>query len=126
MLLLNFSHPLTPAHLARIETLTGQAVARVVEIHSQIDSSRPLGPQITALIERAGLTPLEWQSEPLLINLPSLNYSAVLLLAELHGRMGYFPSCVYLRPIPDALPPQFEVAEVLNLQAMRDAARKTR
>ena len=126
MLLLNFSHPLTPAHLARIETLTGQAVARVIEIHSQIDSPRPLGPQITALVDSAGLTPGQWQSEPLLINLPSLNYSAALLLAELHGRMGYFPSCVRLRPIPDALPPQFEVAEVLNLQAMRDAARKTR
>ena len=33
---------------------------------------------------------------------------------------------VRLRPIPDALPPQFEVAEVLNLQARRDAARLRR
>ncbi len=126
MLLLNFSHPLTPAHLAQIEALAGQPVARVVEVHSQIDAQQPLGPQITALVDSAGLTPAQWQSEALLVNLPSLNYSAALVIAELHGRMGYFPSCVRLRPVPNAVPPQFEVAELLNLQAVRDAARQRR
>jgi F0F1-type ATP synthase delta subunit len=37
MILLNFAHPLTPDHLERIETLTGQKVERVVEVHSQLD-----------------------------------------------------------------------------------------
>ncbi len=126
MILLNFSHPLTPAHVAQIEALAEQPVARVVEVHSQIDPQQPLGPQITALVESAGLTPEQWQSEPFLVNLPSLNYSAALVMAELHGRMGYFPSCVRLRPVPNAVPPQFEVAELLNLQAARDAARERR
>jgi len=40
--------------------------------------------------------------------------------------MGYFPPCVRLRPVKDALPPRFEVAEVLNLQAVRDGARRKR
>jgi hypothetical protein len=61
-----------------------------------------------------------------LINLPALNYSAALLLAELHGRMGYFPPCLRLRPVPEALPPRFEVAEVLHLQAAREAGRLKR
>jgi hypothetical protein len=126
MILLNFSHPLTPAHLAQIETLAGQPVARVVEVHSQIDPQQPLGPQIVALVESAGLTPAQWQNESLLVNLPSLNYSTGLVLAELHGRMGYFPSCVRLRPVPNAVPPQFEVAELLNLQTTRDVARQRR
>lgn len=30
MILLNFSHPLTPAHLERIETLAGRKVERVI------------------------------------------------------------------------------------------------
>ena len=40
--------------------------------------------------------------------------------------MGYFPPIVRLRPIEDALPPRYEVAEILNLQAARDAARLKR
>ncbi len=126
MILLNFSHPLTPAQITRIEALAEQPVARVVEVHSQIDPQQPLGPQITALVDSAGLTPEQWQSEPLLVNLPSLNYSTALVMAELHGRMGHFPSCVRLRPVPNTVSPQFEVAELLNLQATRDAARRQR
>lgn len=30
--------------------------------------------------------------------------------------MGYFPNCLRLRPVKDALPPRFEAAEVLNLR----------
>jgi hypothetical protein len=128
MLLLNFSHPLTADHLARLEGLIGQPIERVIDVprFAQIDATQPIEPQIATLIDRAALTPAEWQTTPLIINPPSLNYSALALIAALHGRMGYFPACVRLRPVPNALPPQFEVAEVLNLQAMREAARKTR
>jgi hypothetical protein len=126
MLLLNFSHPLAPAHLRQIETLTGQQVERVVEVHSQIDPQQPLAPQVNALADQAGLSSAEWQTLPLLINPPALNFSAVALLAELHGRCGYFPAHLRLRPVQGAVPPQYEVAEVLDLQAMRDTARRRR
>jgi len=131
MILLNFAHPLTDDHLAQIEALTGQAVARVIDIPSQVDVREPLAPQIVGMADAAGLTPEEWQTEALLINPPALNFSAVTLLAELHGRMGYFPACLRMRPVtgPDGqrvLPPRFEVAEILNLQAIRDAARQRR
>ncbi len=101
-------------------------IERVIIVSSQIDPQQPLGPQVTGMAEAAGLTPQEWQTSPILLNLPSLNFSAALLLAELHGRMGYFPPVIRLRPAPGSLPPRFEVAEVLNLQAARDAARKSR
>jgi len=122
---------LTDDHLAQIEALTGQAVARVIDIPSQVDVREPLAPQIVTMADAAGLTPEEWQTEALLINPPALNFSAVTLLAELHGRMGYFPACLRMRPVtgPDGqrvLPPRFEVAEILNLQAIRDAARERR
>ena len=131
MILLNFAHPLTDDHLAQIEALTGQAIARLVDIPSQVDVREPLAPQIATMADAAGLTPQEWQSLPLLVNPPALNFSAVTLLAELHGRMGYFPACLRMRPVtgPDGqrvLPPRFEVAEILNLQAIRDAARQRR
>ncbi len=126
MILLNFSHPLTPDQLRDIEALAGQTIARVVEVHSQIDPQQPLAPQVVAMADAAGLTPQEWQTLSLVVNLPSLNYSAAVLLAELHGRCGYFPLCVRLRPVKDALPPRFEVAELLNLQAVREKARHRR
>jgi len=131
MIILNFAHPLTEEHLAQIERLAGQQVERVIVIDSQIDLQQPLVPQITAMADAAGLSPEEWQTLPILVNPPSLNFSAVALLAELHGRMGYFPPCIRMRPVvgPDGqrvVPPRFEVAEILNLQAIRDEARRRR
>jgi hypothetical protein len=101
-------------------------VERVIEVHSQIDPQQPLVPQVAALADKAGLSPAEWQSLPLLVNPPSLNFIAVALLAELHGRCGYFPAHLRLRPVQGSIPPRFEVAEVLNLQMVRNGARKRR
>lgn len=126
MILLNFSHPLTSIQLQQIEALTGQEVERVIEIHSQIDPDQPLVPQVVALTDKVGLSPAEWQTLPLLVNPPSLNFIAVALLAELHGRCGYFPAHLRLRPKAGSIPPQYEVAEILDLQAVRDTARKRR
>ena len=126
VILLNFSHPLTPAHLQQIESLLGRPVERVTEVNAQIDPQQPLFPQVVAMADRAGLTTEEWQTLPLLVNLPSLNYSAAALLAELHGRCGYFPAVLRLRPVPGSLPPSFEVAEIMNLQALREEARERR
>lgn len=126
MILLNFSHPLTSAQRAQIETLTGQTIARAIEVPTQFDEQQPFGPQLAALLAQVDLTPQAWQSEPLLVILPSLNFISALLLAELHGRMGYFPPIVRTRPVANAIPRRYEVAEILDLQALREAARKTR
>ena len=126
MILLNLSHPLTPEHLSQIETLTGRKIDRVIELHSQIDPQQPLAQQVMDLVNQVGLSPTDWQTLPLLVNPPPLNFIAVVLLAELHGRCGYFPAHLRMRPIQNSLPPQYEVAEVLNLQELRDGARKKR
>ena len=126
MILLNFSHALTRVHLARIEALTDQDVEQVRRIDSQIDVAEALAPQVIAIADEAGLAPDEWETQLLLVNPPSLNYIAVALLAELHGRCGYFPACVRVRPVEGSVPTRYEVAEIINLQALRDAARRRR
>lgn len=126
MVLVNFAHPLTEEQLYQLEALTGRKVERVIAIDAQIDPQEPLAQQVVRMVDQVGFTAKEWQTLPLLIVLPSLNYSAGVLLAELHGRMGYFPSIVRLRPVAGVIPPRFEVAEVINLQAVRDAARARR
>ena len=51
----------------------------------------------------------------------SFNAIAALLLAELHGRCGYSPRSSGCAPFRNALPPRFEVAEIISLQTVRDS-----
>ena len=126
MIIINFAHPLSDEHLAQVEGLVGQEVSEVIKVSSQVDVSQPLGEQIVEMADRAGLTSEQWQQEALIINPPALNHSAVLLMAELHGRMGYFPTCMRMRPMPNSIPRTFEVAEVVSLQQAREEARARR
>ncbi len=125
MLILNFTHPLTPDQRAQIEALAYTTVEEVRTIPVQIDQAEPLEAQIIAIVEAAGLSPEEWQTRQLLINPPGFAPAAFVLLAELHGRMGHFPSLIRLRPKPGPVT-SYEVAELLNLQTIREAARKRR
>ncbi len=126
MILINFAHPITELQRTQIETLTGKQIERIIDVPVQLDNMQPFEPQVLSLLDRVGLSSQEWQTLPILINLPSLNVIAAILLAELHGRTGHFPAVVRLRPMPDSTPPQFEVAEIINLQAIRDSARARR
>jgi hypothetical protein len=126
MLLLNFGHPLTDAHLARIRELAGRDIERVVTVPTQFDHALPFDEQVQELLATIPLSPAQWQTVPLLMNPPSLAVIAELVLAEIHGRIGYFPTILRLRPVANSIPPQFEVAELLNLQSVRDAARTRR
>jgi hypothetical protein len=126
MILLNFSHPLSAAQRAQIEALAGQPIEVLHDLPVQFDPQQPFEPQLTGLLQRVPLSPLDWQTRQLLIVLPALNFIAALLLADLHGRMGYFPTVVRLRPVIGSTPPLYEVAELLNLQALRERARQSR
>jgi len=126
VIILNFAHPLTAEHIAQIEATSGEQVERVVEVPCQLDNAQPLAFQVAALADACGLSAEEWQTLAVLVNPPSLNFIAVALLAELHGRCGYFPAHLRLRPVPGSAPRRFEVAEILDLQGQRDSARQRR
>lgn len=125
MLVLNFAHPLTQEHRDQIEVLT-VPIDEVRTIAVQIDQSKPLTEQITAIVDTIELSSHQWQTLPLLINPPGYAPAAFVLLAELHGRIGHFPALIRMRPKPGTTPPAFEVAEILNLQSVREEARKRR
>jgi len=125
MIVLNFSHPLTDEHKAQIEALAGTPVDEVRTIPVQINQSEPLIPQVSAIVDATQLSSQEWQTHLLLINPPGYAPAAFVLLAELHGRMGHFPPLIRLRP-KSGLVTTYEVAELLNLQAVRDASRTRR
>lgn len=125
MLILNFSHPITPVQHAQLAAMLGtQPEIRTIAV--QLDHRAPLLPQIVAVVEAAALTPEHWQTTPLLINPPGYAPAAAALLAELHGRIGHFPALIQLRPLEGSTPTVYEVAEVINLQQVREHARTQR
>ncbi|RMF58777.1 MAG: hypothetical protein D6748_07870 [Calditrichaeota bacterium] len=126
MLFLNLSHPLTPEQLEQVRAISEKEVRRVINIPVHFDGYRSYAEQVAELVDGIDLTPQQWQNELIVVNSPSFNFTAVVLLAELHGRMGYFPPCLQLRPVEGSLPPRFEVAEILNLQEIREKARQRR
>lgn len=126
MLILNLAHPPTQAQLTVISRMPWVRIGDVVEIKTQLDSSATFVERVQALIEGNGFSSGEWQTKSLVLNLPSFSPVAALVLAELHGRIGYFPAILRLRQISELNPPQIEVAEIINLQAARDAARQQR
>lgn len=126
MILLNFSHPITAGQVAQVEALAQRKIESSIVIPCQFTQSQPFAEQIRALVDSIEFSAEDWQTIPLLINPPAYNYAALTLLAELHGRMGYFPAIIRIRPIADSIPPAYEVAEIINLQAVREQAREQR
>jgi hypothetical protein len=126
MILINFSHPLTSQQIVQVEALSGQQVTQMIDLPVQFDNGHDFQAQVHHLLGRMPLSAEVLQTEPILVNPPALNTITALLLAELHGRMGYFPPILRLRPVQGSLPPRYEVAEILNLQAIRDESRKHR
>ncbi len=126
MLILNFAYPFSQEQHRKIEMLTGQLISDVCEIPVHFDNEFPFIDQIRALVDGIGLTPHEWQTQPILINPPSYNFASITLLVELHGRMGYFPSIIRMKPVNDGGIMCFDVEEIINLQAIRNDARSER
>jgi len=126
MILLNFSHPLTSEMTAQVEALAGQPLEQIIDLAVQFDNEQPFLPQLQKLIEQIPLDPQTWQTAAILLNPPALNFITGLVLAELHGRVGYFPPILRVRPVRNATPPRYEAAEILNLQTVRDHARTSR
>ncbi|NWG17631.1 MAG: hypothetical protein HXY41_13475 [Chloroflexi bacterium] len=126
MILLNFAHPLTQRQLDQVAALTGSTPEQVRDVRVQFDLEQSLCPQVIRLLDDLGISTQQWQTGSWLIVLPSLNYGAAVLLAELHGRMGHFPTILRLRPVAGALVTEYDVAEIINLEAVRAEARARR
>lgn len=127
MIVLNFSHPLTEAQLEYARSMLDDVdTLDVINIPVQFDPQSAFAPQMDAVLAQIELSTEELQTLPILFNLPSHNVIAAILLARLHGLLGYFPTVLRLRAIPEKTPPQFEVAEIVNLLSLRDQGRLAR
>lgn len=126
MIVVNFTHPLNSSQKQKIEELSQRPIQKIVDVPFQLDNQQPFIEQIVERVMNAGISSSEWQTESILVNPPAYAPAGAILLAELHGRMGYFPTIVRIRPVPNSTPPTFEVAELINLQSIREQARTRR
>ena len=89
----NFTdHPLTDAQRVQLADLMDLSLARVVDVPAHVDLQVPLVPQVRDLVASVGWDAETWQTQPVVINPPGLAPLTAVLLVELHGRLGYFPT----------------------------------
>lgn len=128
-IVVNFSHPLSPAQLRDLRLDLNCRIEEVIERPVQFDNARPFAEQATAVVDAVGLTARAWQNSLLVVGLPGYAPGAAAILAELHGRIGHFPRVLRLRPAcgsGQAGPGGFEFAEVMDLRQLRDESRVRR
>jgi predicted HTH transcriptional regulator len=126
VIVVNFSHPLTDEQKEQARHLTSVRIEEVINVPVQFDHNRAFQEQALDAVNRAGLTSHQWQTRDIVVNLPGFAPAAAVVLAEIHGRMGHFPTILRLRPVHGEGAPRYEITEAINLQRVRDEAREGR
>jgi hypothetical protein len=126
MNILNCAHPLSAAQCAEIARMAGREINEVIDLRVQFDTNVPFVEQVVALLDSSGVSTERLQSESWLLVPPSLNFITAILLAELHGRMGHFPAIVRLRPDTSGPVTTYAIAEIVDLDRVRQVARTRR
>jgi hypothetical protein len=126
MFLINFGYPLADAQKMRIEELLSQKIDSYYPIPVQFNNDQAFEKQVETLLADNDLPYQDLMTHPIAVILPSHAYIAVLILVELQARIGRFPAIIRFRPRPESLPLEYEVAEIVDLQWLRDQLRQKR
>ena len=124
MILVNFGHPLSADAVAAVADLVGEPVEELRQRPLHMQSAVPFAEQVRTAVDDVQLDATSWQLGRIVVNLPGLAPAAALVLAELHGRIGGFPPVLRMRR--DEPYSRYVVAELLDLQAVRERSRPTR
>lgn len=120
--LVNLSHPLTDAQLAELAGLVGSRPERCVDVQVQFDEALDFSNQATALVDAIAQSGVRLGTDQIVLNPPAHSAIASIVLAMLHGRSGGFPAILRVKRAAGPLG-GWVVAEVVNLQAVREQAR---
>ena len=120
MILINFGAPFRSLQISQAEAFLHEPITRVIDLSINVDFDQEVLRQFKKGMARLKLSNDELRAEPVVVNLPQQNYLSVMVLAELHARMGYFPLILRTRLKTSGILPFQEVAEVIDLQALED------
>ena len=120
MILINFGAPFKPLQISQAEVFLHESITRVINLPFNVDIDQEVLHQFKKTLGGLKLSNADLRAEPVVVSLPQQNYLSVMLLAELHARMGYFPPIIRTRLKSSGMLPFYEVAEVIDLQAIED------
>ena len=120
MILINFGTPFRSLQISQAEAFLHEPITRVIDLSFNVDPDQEMLPQFKKIMGKLKLGNDDLRAEPVVVNLPQQNYLSVMVLAELHARMGYFPRIIRTRMKSSGILPYYEVAEVIDLQAIED------
>jgi hypothetical protein len=123
MIFLNFSTKFRQIQVKQVENLLHESIDRIIDVSLQVDSDIEMLPQFLKLTKNLRNISNDLRNDVLVVNLPSQPYLAALVLAELHGWIGYFPRILRTQLRSSGLLPVHEVIEILDLQAVEDDIR---
>ena len=114
--------------LAEASAALGEDIAGLIRSgpKEQLDLTRPFREQAQQLFASVGLADRDWERLAVLVHLPDSGAASAIILAVLHAKMGRFPAVLRMRAVPDRMPPRLEVAEIIDVQRLRDEARVRR
>lgn len=98
-------------------------MGELIHLPVEFDNARPYGPQCVDLADKVGLTPSAWKTLPIVVNPPGL-CRAVGVAQRTAWAHGLLSCHCTLTPRRRQHPTRFEFAEIINLQALKDAARE--
>lgn len=124
-IIINFSHPFIESK-EELEEVLDCRIKKIIEIEPNFDLEKDLEPQVDELIEDARLTPKEWQSPFIMVNVPHYPPATAIFIANFHGRSGHFPTIIYRPPVKKGGVTSYPVKGAIDLQAVRDRARGRR
>ena len=127
-LVLNFSsHLILPNQQQTIQKKMNWPTSELMDARlGNVPENRNFVATLVNHIEKIDLLPNEWQTCRMVVVPAGYAPAWSVLLAELHGRLGYFPDVVRLRPASTHAEEKFEVAEVVPLREIRGQARAKR
>lgn len=120
-ILINFAREVDELQIEQLRKLLQAEIDEIINVPSQLFDKHPYLPQVRAMINAVGLTPSEWQSLPLVVNIHPFAPAAAAVLAWIHGLRGFFPEIV--RMACNEQNNRFEVVEILPIQSVRNETR---
>lgn len=126
MIILNFSHDIHPAEYPRIAAALGvqSEALEVRRVPTQLQEDQPFEDQVERLLAGLGWSPEQWETTAFAVALPGFSPITAVLLPMLHALSGHFPLILRFRQTGSSADRRFELAEVIDLQAVRNRARQ--
>jgi len=120
------THLLSEKQVEQIRLYLNCRISRVIHQRVEFNHDESFSTQAHRLVEDLRLPVEAWSERSAVLILPGLSAAAAAVLADIHGRCGGFPGIIRLKPVSSGGTTTFELAEVLDLQEVRERARRTR